>query len=524
MKRYVLTGIALITVIYGCAFGAKPWETGRQESPLQYDPSMVQTSGAGKPPENPSSLWQEGLQATTDSIQPVSRSTQPETTPTDKPVPAKAGVVHVTHTATSAQELGNGHRYPIDLPTVLRLAGANHLDIALFREKVHEAYANAIVAMEEFVPTLNPGLRFERREGKIQSTEGPIIDVDAQQTFIGGNIVLDWELGDAIFSTLAEMQRYHASQAALEAKVHDAILEAAIAYFELVKGQAQVAISEQAVEISEKLVRQTEASVLQGLGFKGDILRAKAQLSSNRLAITVAKESLKITSVRLSTILRLDPGIELYSAERVAIPIKLVGDNEKLLDLVKKAVSQRPELKEAYALISGLEDEYKGTVWGPLIPSFRAEAGAGGLGHVPDDLSSREDYKFSLGWKIGPGGLFDMGRKHLIKSKYESQRIHQAKLIQKIEEDVRVAYTQVQAKAEQMKIAEGGVADATESLKLNQERQKMGIGIPLEVLQAEDALTQARLDHLSAIIQYNKSQYILFTRIGTNPINGVTGN
>src|SRR3989304_2726126 len=108
MKRYVLTGIALITVIYGCAFGAKPWETGRQESPLQYDPSMVQTSGAGKPPENPSSLWQEGLQATTDSIQPASRSAQPETTLPDMAVHAPAGGVPPSLTATSAQELGNG--------------------------------------------------------------------------------------------------------------------------------------------------------------------------------------------------------------------------------------------------------------------------------------------------------------------------------------------------------------------------------------------------------------------------------
>ena len=42
-----------------------------------------------------------------------------------------------------------------------------------------------------------------------------------------------------------------------------------------------------------------------------------------------------------------------------------------------------------------------------------------------------------------------------------------AKLMQQIEENVRVAYTQIQAKAEQIKIAENGVADATESTICN---------------------------------------------------------
>ena len=34
-------------------------------------------------------------------------------------------------------------RVPIDLPNVLRLAGANNLEIAYVREKVQEAYARA---------------------------------------------------------------------------------------------------------------------------------------------------------------------------------------------------------------------------------------------------------------------------------------------------------------------------------------------------------------------------------------------
>lgn len=506
MKRYISISIALITVIYGCAFRDRPWKTDWQESHQLYDLHEVQTSAIDKP------IWHDNSKATTDKQEPAANSKQSSIVNPQSP---SINQQHATFNPQPAT------RYPIDLPTVLRLAGTNHLDIALFREKAHEAYANAIVAIEGFIPTLNPGLRFERREGETQKNEGNFIDVDAQQTFIGSNLTLDLELGDAIYSTLAEMQRYQASQSALKAKTHDAILEAAIAYIELARAQAQVVIAGQAVEITEKLVNQTETAVLQGMGFKGDVLRARSQLSSNKLALTGAKEAFNIASVRLAAILRLDHGIELYPAEKVLVPIKLISDSEKLPELIKKAMIQRPELKEAEANLVALKNERDGTVWGPLIPLFRAEGGAGGLGHDPDTFNSRVDYKVSLGWKIGPGGLFDMGRQHQTSSRYEAKRIGLAKLVQEIEEDIRIAYAKVIAKTEQMKIAEDGLTDAAESLKLNQERQMMGIGIPLEVLQAEEALTKARLDHLVAITEYNKSQLTLFTKIGINPVDGM---
>ncbi|MBI2557291.1 MAG: TolC family protein, partial [Planctomycetes bacterium] len=267
MKRYLLIIIVIASIASGCAFEDKPWKTHWLESPINYDPSGVQTSLDNKNsfPIGKSLTSSESKKSITDgSLQ-----------------------MHDIHQKTAGDvDLKSENQYPIDLLTVLRLAGANHLDIALFRQKLYEAYSNAQVAAERFIPTLTQGVLFQRREGSVQRSTGEFISVDAQQTFIGGNISLDWELGEAIYSTLAEMQRYHASKAALEAKVHDAILEAAIAYFLLVREQAMVVISQQSVEISEKLVRQTEDAVLQGMGFKGDVLRAKAQLSANKLALT----------------------------------------------------------------------------------------------------------------------------------------------------------------------------------------------------------------------------------------------
>ncbi len=66
-------------------------------------------------------------------------------------------------------------------------------------------------------------------------------------------------------------------------------------------------------------------------------------------------------------------------------------------------------------------------------------------------------------------------------------------------------------------IAEQGVKDAEESLKLNEARLDIGVGLPREVLQAQKALIQARKDYISSIIDYSKAQYKLFVSIGNKP-------
>ncbi len=49
--------------------------------------------------------------------------------------------------------------YPIDLPTALRLANAQNLDIQIARERLKEAKANHESAVEQFFPWISPGRR-----------------------------------------------------------------------------------------------------------------------------------------------------------------------------------------------------------------------------------------------------------------------------------------------------------------------------------------------------------------------------
>lgn len=76
--------------------------------------------------------------------------------------------------------------FAIDLPTALRLAGANNLQIAVAVERVNQAVARSDVADVLWVPSLNAGVVYNRQSGRIQATEGDVIETSRNPLFVGG--------------------------------------------------------------------------------------------------------------------------------------------------------------------------------------------------------------------------------------------------------------------------------------------------------------------------------------------------
>src|SRR6266550_4232527 len=155
----------------------------------------------------------------------------------------------------------NGATHPIDLPTALRLAGAQNLDVQIARERLAEARAAEESAREQFFPWLSPGAGYRRHEGRIQKVEGTIIDVTKQSYDAGAAVRAQVDLGDAYFKTLAAHQLVGAAGEGLDAQSRDAVLAAAEGYFDLAKAQAAVGVAGEGVRISEDYENQLHQAV-----------------------------------------------------------------------------------------------------------------------------------------------------------------------------------------------------------------------------------------------------------------------
>jgi outer membrane protein TolC len=406
----------------------------------------------------------------------------------------------------------------IDLATALRLAGAQNLDVQLAREKLAEARANNEGATWQLFPWLAPGFAWRAHDNAIQNVEGEIIDVNRDSYQLGGAFIAQLDVGDAIYRKLAARQLAKAAEHGMEAQRQETVLAAATGYFDLARAQAAAGVAREAVRISTGYLEQIERAVEAGLAFKGDALRVRTQLERNRLALRQTQEQQRLAGARLAQTLRLDSTVALAAKEEELTPLSLVSTNATLDSLVAQALGARPELQQSKALVQAAADSRKGAVYGPLVPSVGAQAFLGGLGGgnetIRRGLSESEDYQVALGWRVGPGGLFDRSRVRSAAARLKTAQLSGHKLHDEVIRQVVDGFTRAQSGADQLAMARSGLTAAEEAFRLARERKEFGVGVVLETIQAEQELTRLRQDYFNAVSDQNKAQYLLQRAVG----------
>jgi outer membrane protein TolC len=416
----------------------------------------------------------------------------------------------------------SGATYPIDLPTALRLAGAQNLDVQIARQRLREAEANRVSALEQFFPWLGAGVSYHRRDGLAQAVPaGTISETHFESYAPGGTVTAQVVLGDAIYNSLAARQLVRASDQALEAQRQDSTLSAAQGYFDLAKAKALVEVATQTLQTSQDYQRQLHEAVAVGIAFKGDELRVQTQSELYQIAVRQAVERQRVAAASLAQILHLDPAVELVSQDAGLAPLTLFETSTSPEVLVQRALSARPELKQSQALVSASREAKNGALYGPLIPTIGAQIFVGGLGgghdNQPSNFGATEDYLIGLGWRMGPGGLFDVGRVNARRAQVDVAELGDAKLKDVISAQVVESFARAQSWSDQIAVAEQTLATADETLRLTRKRKQYGVGIVLEDIQAQQALDQARAGYVTTIAEFNKAQYALNKAVGGPP-------
>ncbi len=406
----------------------------------------------------------------------------------------------------------------IDLPTALRLAGAQNLDVKIARERLAEAKANHQSALSQFFPWLSPGVTYRQHDDQIQDVAGNIIDVHKYSYAPGAAVGVQLDLGEAIYKSLAAKQLAKAADHALEAQRQDSVLAAAQGYFELALTQGATGVANEAVRISSDYETQLGSAVETGIAFKGDLLRARVQAERNRLALRQSKEQQRIAAARLAQVLHLDATVELVAQDAELAPLALIETNAALDALVSQTLASRPELKQSQALIFAARDAKNGAAYGPLIPTLGAQGFWGGLGGgregIGDTFGGQQDYLVGASWRVGPGGLFDFGRKRSAESRLKIAELSSDKLQDDLTRQVVEAFARWQSLADQLDTVKRALAAAEEGLRLAQQRKEFAVGIVLETIQAEQDLTRARLDYLKTVADFDNAQYALSRATG----------
>lgn len=406
----------------------------------------------------------------------------------------------------------------VDLPTVMKLAGANNDEILLARAKHTETLAESKLAWQRFWPSLTLGAGYRRTDGNVQDIAGAVFDVSKQQYTVGPNLMIDWSPGDMYYAALAAKQRALAAEQLAEKARRDIVTQATGRYYDLLASEASLAIIEDDLRLTQDYEKQIGGAVEAGTAFRADLLRVKTQVSREKLAIRQHEEKRDLAAAALAETLRLPAETELRPAKADLVPVRLLDRKTGVATLISQAAQHRPEMKAAGAVSTAAAWERERARVAPLIPNVQAGYGFGGLGGgFNDDMGNFDETQnayIGLGWKIGPGGLFDKQRKIIANAQEDAAHLQSAQVKAAIGREVVEAAAKAQSSHDQIAINDEAVNAAQEMVKLARERQASQLGVVLEYLLAREELTRARQSRVKAVTDFNKAQHSLKRAVG----------
>jgi multidrug efflux system outer membrane protein len=401
----------------------------------------------------------------------------------------------------------------IDLATALRLGGANNLDIEFARNSLRQAEAKHAETRNKFFPWFTAGAGYRRLDGNTQDTPGNITDVSKQSYQAGLGIVGEVRLGEAIYQNLSAKQRAAAARHAVESTRRNLAAEISAAYFDLLKAQATMRVSTQSKQLADDYESQVTAAVAAGVAFEADQYRAQVQALRHDLAIRKALEDVQVASARLCEMLRLPNGLDLRGVDDELVPVDFVAPDASLSAQVGRALDRRPELRSREALLEAARIDTEGTVKGPLIPDLSLRANTGGLGGGPNgstgNFDDSSEFIVGLGWRFGPGGIFDKARTESAQAVEEQEAILLEKTRQRITREVLEAMARVRSIDTRLATTRKLLEASEKAYQLSRERNATGVGGVLETLRAEEDLSFARLAWFELTAEYNKAQAAL---------------
>ena len=318
--------------------------------------------------------------------------------------------------------------------------------------------------------------------------------------FLRDNLALGLRVGQPVYTGGRTGAAIRAAEAGREAATYRAraavaAVDATVtkAFDDVLLARALVDVSEEGVGVLEEAVRVAREQVESGAVARIDVLRAETRLSSARAERRSARDAVTDARERLAMVLGLDePSLPPVSGALTAVD----ADSVAQLRASAARVGEHAALRALAAEARAREAEAR-FARGGRRPHVGLQIGA--LSTRPELMTGRSEWggelyaAVVLSWTF-----FDFGR----SSSRAGASIADADRLRAVEgalEDslraaVRVETRRLERSLWEVEDARANVARAEQVLDLARERYREGVGIQLEVLEAQAELVRIRAD------------------------------
>ncbi|HEX9509472.1 MAG TPA: TolC family protein [Puia sp.] len=415
----------------------------------------------------------------------------------------------VSTSAINAQQI-----LPVDLETVLKLAGANNLTVKEYQLKYQQAIADQIKAKEWWLPDIYAGFTTHYLNGAAMNTDGKIYtDINRNNIWAGLGVAAEIDFSKGKYTLLAGKQKAAAINYQSLAERNKAILAAVEAYFDLQAEQLQYLFLRHLVGQSDTLSQQIKVQVDAGILYQSDYLLSQSNYNHLKISMLQAKGDWQMKSAMLASLLNMGSNISLISADTSLAPLEL---KKQIIDTTSltSGFTKRPEYLGLNAELQSFETGRKTANEGLLLPKLRVGLDNGAFGAYAGPVQSTYQLNGALIWKLPFGRLSYKGDLKQWDAKIAIQNNKLEQFQNQYREEVTIATAQLQIADAQIAIAKEALRSSEESLDQSIERQKLGTAKPFEVFQAQQFYVQAQLDYFKSVAAYNKAQYGLKVALG----------
>lgn len=426
---------------------------------------------------------------------------------------------------------GAPNTFPLDLATALGLTQGQNPRVAFAQAQIAQSLAVHDAARALWLPSLRAGMNYNKHEGRIQDVVGTAFPTSRGAAFGGfgagavgagsptvPGVAMQFHTTDAIYQRRITGYALSARESLGTAVTNDQLLETALAYLGLLDAHQRQAIALATLANGEELAKLTGEFARTGAGNLADADRATAALALLRNEAVRTEEAVAVAAARLAQQLSLDPSLVVQPQEATVVPIDLAPLEMPVGDLVATGLTNRPELAASRALVCEAVNRLQREIHAPWLPSVLLGASYGGfaagLGGEITNGGPRFDFDGVAWWEVRNLGFGERAARDNARAQIQQARMREVETLDLVAREVVEAHTQVVARKKQIAVAQEGIASAQQSYDRNLNRIRNAQGLPIEVLQAIQALDASRREYLRAIVDYNTAQFRLQRALG----------
>jgi outer membrane protein len=298
----------------------------------------------------------------------------------------------------------------------------------------------------------------------------------------------------------------------LERTDQEIVFKVVDAYYGALLANKQLELAEQALKTAQSIMDRSQVRFESGLVVQSDLLTAKVRMAVRQQERIRARNNFDLARAELNTAMGMPPDSLFQPDETLTertLPVPVLPEVEKL------ALTNRPDLKR----IQSEESAQRQSVaiakssFGPRVNAFAAwemdnptfVAGGGGNN-----------------WLGGLEVQFDIFQGGAKRAELSRERALQEKVtaLKQVASDgvrleVRRAYYNLDSARQEVEIARATIAQAQDSLRINQDRYDGGLTTVTDLLGAEEAMRRSQTDYWEAVYRFHTSYASLELASGT---------